>query len=473
MINKKFLRLFAKNMYVKISKTYYQTKKFIQKTEFLPEESLKALQFRLLKDVLINAYEKVPYYGETFGKAGLDPNEIDRPEDIHEYPLLTKDQYRQNVDRFLSKGVSNALLVKVYTGGTTGTPVPLYRSLNDFARDQAYNDSCYHMLGMDPYCKTVYIRGEVDDKRGRFHYVGNFGKTLYLSSHNMSDKSLEEYIKLIRDFKPQLLYSLPSIATGLAEFMERKNVSPFNGLRWVFTPSENLYDFQKKLMEKVFRCRVGTFYGHSEHAVKAGLCSKSSMYHVFPQYGYVELIDEKGRPITEEGKLGEIVGTSFTNTFCPLIRYRTGDYAVYTKRKCSCGRNYQMWEKIVGRGQSIAISKDGGRISIGPDLLCTIYDNTYGKIKQFRIEQQKIGELIFHVALHNISDIMEIREFFEGVFDEQFPGCFDVEVKLEEDLNNGEKHLYFIQKIERMGEPTYGMSESEQVLSQIGRSSLP
>jgi len=101
MIKNRFLQLFAKDLYVKFSPTYYQTLKFLQKTEYLPEESIKTLQLRLLKNTLIHAYEKVPYYRVTFSKAGLDPHDIDKLGDIHVYPFLTKNRYRQNIDKFI------------------------------------------------------------------------------------------------------------------------------------------------------------------------------------------------------------------------------------------------------------------------------------------------------------------------------------------------------------------------------------
>ena len=82
------------------------------------------------------------------------------------------------------------------------------------------------MLGMDPYVKTVYMRGEVDDKNGRYHYVGNFGKTLYLSSNNMSDENLKEYVSLIQEFKPVLFYTIPSVAFTFVEYMKRNHTTP-------------------------------------------------------------------------------------------------------------------------------------------------------------------------------------------------------------------------------------------------------
>jgi len=451
MINKRILLREAKNIYTKFSPTYYQTKKLLQMTEYLPEESLQAWQFRHLKKVLIHAYEKVPYYRRTFRQAGVDLHDMVELAQIQAFPFLTKEQYRDNIDEFISQGVRKALLMRSYTGGTTGTPMPVYRNLSDFAREKAFTEFVYRMLEMDPFCRSVYMRGEVDDKRGCYHYVGNFGKTLYLSNHNMSDKNLELYVRLIRDSGHRLLYTLPSAATVLAQYMERNHIAPFDGLRWVFCVSENLYEFQTKFIEEVLQCRVGSFYGHAEHAVMTGHCTKSTLHHVLPQYGYTELVGKDGKPIMEEGRLGEIVGTAFTNPCCPFIRYRTGDYAVYTKKKCPCGRNYQMWEKIEGRRQAMAVAKNGGRVTIGPALLCAIHDETYGKIRQFEIEQRRVGELTVHVVPYQDCDVVEIREYFERVFADQFPGSFDVKVELFEklELSKTGKHQYFIQRIRR------------------------
>lgn len=191
-------------------------------------------------------------------------------------------------------------------------------------------------------------------------------------------------------------------------------------------------------------------YGHSEHAVFATRCKESSFYHALPQYGYTELIDEDGNPVTSEGKIGEIVGTSFTNTVSPLIRYRTGDYAVYTNKKCLCGRNYDSWEKIQGREQHQAIPKNGRHISVGPELLCTLHDKSYGKIKQFQIEQKKPGELIIYISTHYKKDFENAKVYFNKFFNEQFPGMFDINVVHRSDsktLKSTEKHLYFIQHV--------------------------
>jgi len=276
-----------------------------------------------------------------------------------------------------------------------------------------------------------------------------------MSIHNRKTRDffnglLELYIRLMRDYKPVLLYALPSAATVLAEYMDRNNICGIDSTKHAFLPSENIYDFQKERIEKVFKCSIGTHYGHSEHAVFATRCTESSLYHVLPQYGYAELIDEDGKTVTEEGKLGEIVGTSFTNFVCPLIRYRTGDFAVYTNERCPCGRNYPMWKMIQGREQSIAIAKNGGKISVGPELLCTLHDKSYGDIRQFQIVQTTKGKLEIHVTPIEEQGFSKAKDYFVRFFDEHFPGMFDIEIVLREtgeDLKSPEKHLYFVQRI--------------------------
>ncbi len=80
------------------------------------------------------------------------------------------------------------------------------------------------------------------------------------------------------------------------------------------------------------------------------IVKKTNDYHVEPTYGYFELIDEAGNPVTKIGQVGEIVGTSFHNLGMPLIRYRTGDFAEYVSNYCpACNRHVPIIRNIKGR----------------------------------------------------------------------------------------------------------------------------
>ncbi|MBK6901205.1 MAG: hypothetical protein IPH09_18735 [bacterium] len=50
----------------------------------------------------------------------------------------------------------------------------------------------------------------------------------------------------------------------------------------------------------------------------------------------VEILD--GNDPCEPGRMGELVITELNDYAMPLIRYRTGDYAMIAVKPCSCGR---------------------------------------------------------------------------------------------------------------------------------------
>lgn len=438
-----------KKWYASHASTYHRTSRLIHQTEYRSREEIETWQTARIKKVLTHAFHQSPFYQETFHKAGVDPSHFASLEDIQAYPFLTKARYRDNIGDILSRDAVRPALIRTSTGGTTGEPLPLYRFVSDFAREKAFIDHVYKVAGMDPACRRAVLRMVVGDRKGVYQRIGDRGRSLYLSSHNMSDANLAEYTKRMRDFQPQMLYTLPSVAMILAGYMERNAIPPFGEMKWVFCTSENLYDFQAEYLKKAFRCRITSFYGHAEHGVMASKCAQSDHYHVFPQYGYTELIDEEGRPVTEEGAEGEIVTTAFSNACCPLIRYRTGDYAVLTREKCGCGREYVLWKSLRGREPAVAIARNSARVSIGPALLCTIFDKTYTHIKQFQIVQDQPGALTIKFLPHDVNKTKEINHYFRKIFDEQFPDHFHITTEQvdESEFKKNGKHRYFIQNV--------------------------
>ncbi len=449
MASKKIIRQNIKTLFSRTSATYFTTKRLLKDTEYLAPKALEEMQFAQFKRILIYAYKNVDYYRQLFKDLKLTPESFNAIEDIRKIPCLTKDVLRKENKRFITDRASKKLLLKVYTGGTTGTPMPLFRYPNDFSRERAFEDYILTIQGADPESKRVHIRGEVNDSQGVYHAYSKINRTLYLSSHNLSDQNLKKYVDLINEFRPSLLYSLPSIATIIADYIKRNKLHIVDTIKHALTPSENIYPFQKEAIESVFGCKIILQYGHSEHCVIASPCDKNDFYHVLPQYGYVELIDENGGRVEENGRVGEIVATSFTNIGFPLIRYKTGDYAEYSNETCSCRRHYQLWKRVIGRGQAVALTKAHGKISIGPDLLCTIYNDEYAKIKQFKIEQNNIGKLNIYIQPYENEGFSDLENFFFNVFEKNYPRCFDLSVQEKDEafFNQTDKNLYFIQNI--------------------------
>jgi len=450
LLKSKPTKFLIKRALTSLMPSYYMTKKYIKNTEFFSTDQFNSLQLRNIKEILQHANNHIPYYRKLFRSVNFDPLKVRTIEDIRVIPFLTKNIYNENRNEIVSNRFPKKFIPKVYTGGTTGQPLLLYRNFGDYGRERAYTEYAYEMAGIDNRARKVYLRGKVDDENGIFHKISDFGNTLYLSSHNMKDEQLDKYVELIRQFKPKLLYTLPSVAMILAEYLQRKRIPAFESIKWLFLPSENLYEFQRKVIEEVFKSIIGTFYGHAEHAVFAIKCKNCDMYHVLPQYGYFELIDEKNQLIKEPGKIGQIVGTSFTNNISPLIRYKTGDYASYSDRECVCGKNYTILEELRGREQFLAIDKNNAKISIGPELLCTIHDRSYRKIKRFWIEQFKAGDLEIYLEINKSTKFEDASYLFKNFFQKTYPGLFNIKVNSFENgnrNNSSDKLLYFIQHV--------------------------
>ena len=73
---------------------------------------------------------------------------------------------------------------------------------------------------------------------------------------------------------------------------------------------------------------------------------------------YLEILDEDGRP-AQPGEPGRVVVTGFYQYSMPFIRYDVGDYAILSQQQCSCGRNLDQIERIVGRARSLFRFNDG------------------------------------------------------------------------------------------------------------------
>ena len=155
-----------------------------------------------------------------------------------------------------------------------------------------------------------------------------FGRWLLMSSHLMTGETLPAYIDRSRRFIPRCIQGYPSTVVILARYMRELGIEPFPTVRAILCGAENLYPWQRDLLTEAFGCRVFSWYGNSEQTVLAGECEESTRYHIFPEYGIVELIGQDGQPVEEPGAMGEVVSTNLTNYICPLIRYRTMDVAV-------------------------------------------------------------------------------------------------------------------------------------------------
>ena len=379
-------------------RVYRRMYTLLRRSRWWSREELLAYQAEALSRLLDHAYENVPYYRRIFDERGLVPADIRTPGDLALLPFLTKEIVQANLADLKARNYPESAFEYVRTSGSTGTPMGFYYERGTSrAKEWAFMKVQWDRVGYRFTDRCVVLRGHVVNPAsdGACWRKALFGRWLIMSSHLMTDETLPSYIDRIRRFRPRFIHAYPSTAVILARYMREHGVEAFPTVQAVLCGSENLYPWQRSLLAEVFECRVFSWYGNSEQTVLAGECEESAHYHIFPEYGVVELIGQDGLPVEGPGAMGEVVATNLTNFVCPLIRYRTMDVAVATDERCSCGRQYPLLERVEGRLQEFIVTRSGHLISVTP---INYESGAFERIRQFQMCQEEMGELIMRIV---------------------------------------------------------------------------
>lgn len=371
---------------------------FLKKSQTWSKEKLEQYQTQKLRELINHAYQNVPYYRRIFDERNLNPEDIKNASDLKKLPLLTKDIIRENFQDFIATNYSQDQREYVTTGGSSGIPLGFYYEKGvSRMTELAFMKTQWDRVGYHFFDKCVILRGNVVStaSEGKFWEKLLFGRWLVLSSYHMTDENLSQYVEAIRAFNPKFIQAYPSAITLLAKYMEKNKIPPYSGLKAILCGSENIYSWQRELIEKVFACRIYSWYGNSEQTVLAGECEVSAEYHIFPEYGIVELLDTNGNFIEKSHQPGEIVTTSLTNFVFPFIRYQTMDIGTYSDKKCSCGRNYHLFNSIHGRDQEFIITRTGRYISM---VALNMHSDVFDNVRQFQFYQDTAGEVIMYIV---------------------------------------------------------------------------
>ena len=235
------------------------------------------------------------------------------------------------------------------------------------------------------------LRGRAP-KKNKFTAHDRFFNIYFASSFNLKSDTVSLYVESINKIQPRFLHGYPSTMYQLANLMKQKGLRLKHIPRAVFCGSEKLFLYQRNLIENIFSCRVFSWYGHSEYLVLGGECESSHALHLYPQYGYVELFPT-GSKNAQGKEIYEIIATGFNNYVMPLIRYRTGDYAILSDNQtCSCGRNYLLIDEVIGREQEFIVDIEGQVVSV-TSLIFGQHFSIFDGINGLYIEQYKPGEI--------------------------------------------------------------------------------
>ncbi|MEJ6077201.1 hypothetical protein MT391_01460 [Vibrio sp. 1-Bac 57] len=411
-----------------IGKKFRDTTKLILSADSWSKKQVEQYQLSKLKEQVLVAYEKCPAYKKLYDDAGINVSLLQTLDDFKVLPFIDKTFINNNVDDLLLVDKNSANVDYITTGGTSGVPLTFYINAERSQIEYAYLVDGWKKAGFKLGDIKAVLRGRVtSEKNSENRSYDPIFKEHYYSSFHTSDKDMAAYVQHLKSLKKCFLHVYPSSVYQLARYIKKNNIIITN-VQAILAESENVYPEQRVFVESVFNCRYFSSYGHTEKLVAAGECEHSSHYHVWPTYGYFELIDEQGNVITEKGQVGEIVGTGFINTVMPFIRYKTGDFAEYVGDFCDkCKRNHLIIKDIRGhRIQEHLITKDNNTISW---TAINMHDDTFDDVLQYQFYQDTPGEAIINIVVNEVfSDKHKMR--IEENIAKKLAGQISVEVQV-------------------------------------------
>lgn len=331
------------------------------KLQYLSKEDLENLQWERIKNVLKQANQNSPFYNTLFKKSGIFVEEIKDLKDFEKLPIISKQDIRANPSSMLAQNLSAKDFLKSNTGGSTGTPLTFYRDKQCLLYRRAIDAVFNGWLGVKIGDWTGWAWGAsqdiIENKSLKIKLANNMiYRTFFLSREYITSQSIQEFIKKIRIKKPKLVVAYPNMIYQVARYLTDKKIED------VFVPSivcgaEQLFPYQRELIQSAFHCKVFERYGSREIGTVASECEYHKGMHIFSPSVYLEIIKNGKR--AEPGEVGEIVVTDLLNYAMPFIRYRVGDMGSLTDRKCECGRKLPLLEEILGRTTDAVVTKSG------------------------------------------------------------------------------------------------------------------
>ncbi len=318
-----------------------------------------ALQEKLLRLQVENAWNNVPFYRKRWEAAGVRPDSIQTLDDLRRLPVVTKADYSEDLlehPPFGSyQGGANPVRIHA-SSGITGEPRPIFCTRADCDRIAALSARRLRAQGVTasdrlqvtlPY--TLYIGGAI-----ALEGAMALGAAVIPTGTGAMTSS-QRQIEIARNWKPTVLCSTPSYALRLGEVAREMGWNPASDFqfRMVYVTAEVLTAEMRRQIETCWNSVVFDNYGSVEAAASTYECRCQNGWHISEDaYIFETLHPETGAPVPA-GDYGVLTVTSLFREAAPFFRYRVGDIVAIWGDPCECGRTFRRMSSVQGRADEM------------------------------------------------------------------------------------------------------------------------
>jgi phenylacetate-CoA ligase len=358
-----------------------------------PELIREAAQIPRLEE-LLPRWRAVPLYRHSLARAGCE-----RPsfECFKGLPLLAKPEMRNGFpDNFLPAGqtletlLENKLVELEHTSGTSEERLPVIfgRGWWDAQEKRALRLNHFVAGVLDGHprarratlapptcngltCPTVWMSRE-QRTLGNTRFV-NLARIPFL----LSDAELGRMAAEIAGWSPQFLDLDPVHGVRFALYCEQRGIK-FPSLKFILCSYEFVGVVHRRILGRAFGVPVFNLYGSTE---TGHLLMENERGETKSGYdtAFLEVVD------ADEQGVGELVVTTLTNDYMPLLRYRIGDLAERIEHPY--GNNFV----VHGRTRDALTAGDGRRVTTWQVDQCFI--GTDG-LAHYELRQDEEGDCV-------------------------------------------------------------------------------
>jgi len=360
-----------------------------ESVETASRDEIGALQFVRLKWTLNHAYNNVAHYKKTFDQAGMHPDDLKSLADLRNFPFTTKDDLRSHYP-FGMFAIPRDHVLRVHaSSGTTGKATVVGYSRRDLdtwahlmARSMRAAGCRPGMLVQNSYGYGLFTGGI------GFHYgAERLGMTVVPVSGGMTERQ----VRLIVDFKPDVIFVTPSYLLAILDEFRAQGVDPRqSSLKIAMCGAEPWTNAMRAEIENAFDLHAIDNYGLSEiigPGVSCECIESKDGPHIWEDHFYPEVIDPATGRQLADGEVGELVFTTLTKEAMPIVRYRTRDLS---RLLPGTARSMRRMEKVAGRSDDMMIVRG---VNVFPSQIEEIILKDERLAPHFVIELRRVERL--------------------------------------------------------------------------------
>jgi phenylacetate-CoA ligase len=367
-----------------------------------PEIIRETSQLAQLEE-LLPRWREVPLYRDSFARANCKRANLDC---FRRLPLMAKPEMRNNFPQnFLPAGQTVEMLLEKnlieleHTSGTSSERLPVIfgRGWWNAQEERALRLNTFVAKILDEFpnarratitspacngltCPTVWMSRE----------QRTFGNALFVNLARIpfliGEADLLHMAAEISDWSPQFLDVDPVHGARFALYCEQHGIK-FPSLKFILCSYEFVSIVHRKILARVFGVPIFNLYGSTETGY---LLMENERGEMKPSYdtAFLEIVDADLRGI------GDLVVTTLTNDYMPLLRYRIGDLVEQHVRP------YGNHFTVHGRARDALTSHDGRRVTTWQVDQCFI--GTIG-ITHYELRQSENGDCVLRFVPDGIA----------------------------------------------------------------------